>query len=86
MRNRSSAVAITSNTKKRMTTELGLDDVNNLEEKADKISQFLEKKLKLESRQSNKTIKTDFHLEILPPQYLDIKKEYITKEEKVNLY
>jgi len=86
MRNRSSAVAITNNTKKRMTTELGLDNVNNLEEKADKISQFLEKKLKLESRQANKTIKPDFHLDILPPQYLDIKKEYITKEEKVNFY
>ncbi len=83
MRNRSSALAITNNTKKRMTVELGLNSAMNEDEKAEKINQFLEEKLKIESRPVTKTIKNDFHIELSPPQFLDIKKDYVSKDEKV---
>jgi hypothetical protein len=83
MRTRSSAVAITNNTKKRMNTELGLTIEMNEDEKAEKISQFLETQLKMENKTTPKTFKNDFNISIPPPQYLDIKKEYISKEEKV---
>ena len=83
MRNRSSAVAITNNTKKRMTAELGLNLEMSEDQKADKINQFLEEKLKLENRLANKTNKPDLHINIPVPQYLDIKKEYLSKDDKV---
>ncbi len=82
MRNRSSALAITNNQKKRMSTELcaGLNE----DQKVDKINQFLEERMKTFGSGS-KTVKDDNHLNFAPPKYLDIKKEYITKDEKVYL-
>ncbi len=85
MRTRSSALAITNNTKKRMTTELGLSSEMNEDEKAEKISLFLEQNLKMENKTTPKTFKNDFHISIPPPQYLEIKKDYVSKEDKVNL-
>jgi hypothetical protein len=83
MRTRSSALAITNNTKKRMNDELGLTSEMNEDEKVEKISHFLETQLKMENKATPKTFKNDFNITIPPPQYLDIKKEYISKEEKV---
>jgi hypothetical protein len=86
MRQRSSAIAITQNTKKRMSNEIGLDD-NMLDEvRKEKLTNYLEEKFKNDTNnnfiKSNK--KDDYHVTDIPPPYLDIRKEYYTKGEKVS--
>lgn len=83
MRNRSSAFAITDNTKKKMNQEIGITKDMKEEEKQEKITLYLEEKLKLDDKLQTKTIKNDFHIGLTPPQYLDIKKDYKSKDEKV---
>jgi len=83
-RNRSSAFAITDNTKKRMTTEIGLTDGMQDEEKKEKITNYMEEKLKIEYDKSVSS-KNENRIEFFPPSFLDIKKEYYSKEEKVFL-
>jgi hypothetical protein len=83
MRNRSSALAITNNQKKRMSTQLEAFEGLNEEQKVEKINQFLEENMKL-PMQGKKTVNEDYHISFAPPKYLDIKKEYITKDEKVS--
>ena len=85
MRNRSSAIAITNNTKKRMTVEMGLNKEMNEDVKAEKITQFMEGKLKIENVANDSTVQADYHIGLPTPQYLDIKKEYSIKGEKVTL-
>jgi hypothetical protein len=82
MRNRSSAIVITSNTKQRMSTEIGLDNMNE-NDKKEKISNYIEDQLKNDKIVRKKTKKTDYFINIDPPQYLDVKKEYYSKNEKV---
>lgn len=84
MRNRSSAIAITSNTKHRMTQEIGLDSFTNEESKREKLTNYFQEKFKSTKFTKKATAKTDFFLDFPPPQYQDTKKEYYTKNEKVN--
>ena len=83
MRNRSSALAITNNQKKRMSTEIENLKGLNEEQKVEKISQLLEKNIKIPGL--GKTVKDEFYISFQPPKYLDIKKEYTTKDEKVSI-
>jgi hypothetical protein len=87
-RNRGLAVAITSNTKMRMSQEMGLTSNMNEEERKDKITNYIEEKVKNEGKFLNRrsTLKPDNHIDIVPPQYMDIKKEYYTKNEKPILF
>ncbi len=80
MRNRSSAFAITDNAKKRMTQELGITDDTREETSKKIITNYMEDKIKEneelydKSNQSNQNYRLNFQA----PQYLDIKKEYVT--------
>ena len=88
MRNRSSALAITSKTKKKISTELNME--NNLSDidKMEKFSNLIETEMK----KSNKFIRRSSSMtqvntiDIPPPNYLDIRKEYSSKYDKVNNY
>lgn len=86
MRNRSSAVAITTNTKKRISTEIGLDFALNDKDKLEKFANLMEKELNSNNQFKKKTsICIENTIDIPPPNYLDIKKEYLSKYDKVNL-
>lgn len=84
MRNRSSAVSITSNTKKLIRSEIGINETMAEKEKIEKFSNFMEKKLYSDNKFKKKSsISTEFSIDFPPPNFLDIKKEYYTKYEKV---
>lgn len=87
MRNRSSALAITSNTKKRISTQINEDLNLNERDKIDKFNNLIE----IEMKKSNKLIRrtsnvNENFIDILPPNYLDIRKDYNTKEDKVRFF
>lgn len=85
MRNRSSAIAITTNTKKRISTEIGFDSALNDKEKLEKFANLIEKELNSNAQfRKNTSISNDTAIDIPPPNYLDIKKEYLSKYDKVN--
>ncbi len=86
MRNRSSALAITSNTKKRISTQLETDNFLNERDKLEKFSNLIE----IEMKKSNKFIRRSSNgpeniIDIPPPNYLDIRKEYSSKYDKVKM-
>ena len=86
MRNRSSAVAITSNTKKRISSQLETDININDKDKLEKFSNLIETELKKSQKFTKKTSITanrDNIIDIPPPNYLDIRKEYSCKNDKV---
>ena len=84
MRNRSSAVAITTNTKKRISSEIGLDSALNDKDKLEKFASLIEKELNPNSQFTKKTsVSADNVIDLSPPNYLDIKKEYLSKYDKV---
>jgi len=83
MRNRSSAFAITTNTKRRLSKEI--NDTENLteNEKQTKFCEIMENKLKEENKlKPLKPFVNNNIIDLPTPQYLDIKKEYNTKDEK----
>ena len=80
MRNRSSAIAITNNTKIQMSQDLSSIESFRDDEKKQKITEYFEEKLKIKRRIS---ITTDNNISIPPPRYLDTKKEYANNNEKV---
>jgi len=82
MRNRSSAVAITTNTKKRISLEIeSLNDIDKLE----KFTKLLEKEIHSNKKSNKKSsISIENTIDIPPPNYLDIKKEYFSKYDKVS--
>jgi hypothetical protein len=83
MRNRSSAIALTENTKKRISTEINNPLLSEIQ-KQQKFSDIIESKLKNENRlKPLKPFETSDILDLPIPQFLDIRKEYISKEEKV---
>jgi hypothetical protein len=87
MRNRSGAIAITQNAKKRLSEEIALTQDMTEEHKKEKITSYLEEKLKGESNQIKlNNNKDDYIITELPPAYLDIRKEFHTKNEKVFAY
>jgi len=87
MRNRSSAVAITTNTKKRLSQEINENENLSEKEKQIKFYEIFENKLKQENKiKPFKPFVNNNILDIPPPHYLDIKKEYITKDEKAFIY
>ena len=82
MRNRSSAIAITNNQKIRMSQDLSaLENLRGDDEKKQKITNYIEEKLKIERRLSNSL--SDTNISVPPPQYLDIKKDYSNNSDKV---
>jgi hypothetical protein len=86
MRNRSSALAITSNTKKRISTQLECENIQNERDRLEKFSNLID----IEMRKSNKFIRrtstgSENIIDISPPNYLDIRKEYSNKYDKVKL-
>ncbi len=84
MRNRSSAVAITTNTKKRISTEIGIDSCLNDKDKLEKFTNFMENEFHSNKQYKKKTsICNENIINIHPPNYLDIKKEYLSKYDKV---
>ncbi len=84
MRNRSSAMALTNNTKKKLSSEFGITDNTSEDHKKELITNYIEEKLKNENRNINRcTNRSDYNIDFKPPNYLDIKKEYYTKDEKV---
>ncbi len=85
MRNRSSAIAITTNTKKRISTELGTTNVDD-KDKLEKFANFIEKEIFQNKKiQKRTSIINENTIEIPPPNYLDIKKEYSSKYDRVNI-
>lgn len=87
MRNRSSAISITTNFKRRISQEI--NETENLTEsgKQMKFCEIFEKELK--DKNQLKPLKPFVNNNIInlpTPQYLDIKKEYYTKDEKVILF
>jgi len=84
---RSNAFVITSNKKKIISEEAGITDTMKEEEKIEKVTNVLEADLKRGNNlQRHLGIKQDNIIDIPPPKYLDFKKEYYTKNEKVNKY
>lgn len=87
MRNRSSAIAITTNKKKRLSQEIDGDKGLNEREKQQRFFDIMEKNLRQENRLKpfkpfdNKNI-----IDLPTPQYLDIRKEYNTKDEKALIF
>jgi hypothetical protein len=83
MRNRSSAIAITANAKKKISQDLGISADMSEDVKKEKITHYIEEKLKDKGNLVQaKSRKTDFSVDLPPPQYLDFKKEYYTKGER----
>lgn len=86
MRNRSSAIAITTNTKKRISSEISLESGLNDKDKMEKFANLIEKEFNANNQFTKKTsISNENTIDIPPPNYLDIKKEYFSKYDKVNL-
>lgn len=84
MRNRSSAIAITTNTKRRISSEIGLDSFLNDKDKLEKFANLMEKELNSNNQFKTKTsTSNDNTIDIPPPNYLDIKKEYLSRYDKV---
>lgn len=88
MRNRSSAMAFTSKAKQKISAQIGLgiNNSNDLQFK-DKMTAIIEEQLRSENKYgiSNGTILNDDVVDFSPPAYLDIKKDYYTKNEKVSM-
>lgn len=86
MRTRSSAMAITTKSKQRMSQEIGLGNNTSEEQSKEKITAIIEEQLRSENRCKGRSssINEDI-INIAPPSYLDIKKDYHTKNEKVKL-
>jgi len=84
---RSDAFAINTQMKKDIVNESGINDHMTEEEKRLKVGEVLEKNLKNNNKAYNRflDIKNDNSIDIPPPQYNDIKKEYYTKNEKVHI-
>lgn len=85
MRNRSSAISITTSFKKRISQEI--NESENLTEagKQIKFGEIIEKDLKEKNQiKPLKPFMNNNIIDLPTPQYLDIKKEYYTKDEKVN--
>ncbi|MCH3788399.1 hypothetical protein LZB33_09245, partial [Campylobacter jejuni] len=55
MRNRSSAIAITTNTKKRISTEIGFNSTLSDKDKLEKFANLMEKQLDPNNQFKNKT-------------------------------
>jgi hypothetical protein len=88
MRNRSSALAITSNTKKRISTQLETDNSLNEKDKLEKFSNLIETEIKKSHKLTKKTsitVNPENTIDIPPPNYLDIRKEYSCKYDKVKI-
>jgi hypothetical protein len=89
MRNRSSAIAITGNLKKRISTELGMDNTQNMSEEQikEKFTNYMESKIKKETRFLNEDLrKSNLSLNLPIPTFLDISKNYYTKDEPPILF
>jgi hypothetical protein len=85
MRNRSTAISITNNSKIKMSQDLMAFESFKDNEKKQKITDYIEEKLKIKKRSANTRI--DNSILFPPPQYLDIKKDYANSTEKVlNFY
>jgi hypothetical protein len=85
MRNRSSAISLTQNAKKRLSDDIGLT-IDMLEEvRKEKLTNYLTEKLKNDNIKIT-TTKDIYHVSDIPPPYLDIRKDYHSKQEKVNMY
>jgi hypothetical protein len=81
---RSNAFIMSTNKKKSISDEAGLNDQMKDEEKVDKIGEVLEKELnKGNNFYRHLDINHDNVIDIPPPKYQDFKKEYYTKNEKV---
>ena len=84
MRNRSSALAITSNTKKRISTELNIENCLTDRDKLEKFSSLIETEMKKSNKFVRRTSMTQENtIDFPPPNYLDIRKEYSSKYDKV---
>lgn len=84
-RNRSTAISITNNEKIRISTQIGL--TGNSQEDDEKITHYLEEKMKNENKYNNVySFKNEYQIDVVPPTYLDIKKEYYTKHDKPILF
>ncbi len=82
---RSNAFVMTSNKKKVISEEAGLTETMKEEEKIEKVTNVLEADLKRGNNlQRHLGIKQDNVIDIPPPKYMDFKKEYYTKNEKVS--
>ena len=84
MRNRSSAISITNNAKIRMSQDFSALEKLKDNEKKQRITEYIEEKLKIKKKYSNAPI--DNSISFPPPQYLDIKKDYINSTDKVCYY
>jgi len=86
MRNRSSAIAITTNTKTRISSEISIESALNEKDKLEKFTNLIEKELYSSNQFKKKSsICNGNVIDIPPPNYLDIKKEYLCRHDKVNL-
>jgi hypothetical protein len=86
MRNRSSAIAITTNTKTRISSEISIESALNDKDKLEKFTNLMEKELNSSNQFKKKSsICNENVIDIPPPNYLDIKKEYLSRHDKVNL-
>jgi len=86
MRNRSSALAITANTKKRISSQLDIDNFQNDRDKMEKFTNLIETEIKKSQKFVRRTSTNQENtIDIPPPNYLDIRKEYSSKYDKVKL-
>lgn len=82
MRNRSSAIAITDKTKKTISNLINDPNYSEIQ-KQQKFSDIMETRLKKEHRlKPLKPFETSDSIDLPTPQFLGIRKEYISKEEK----
>lgn len=84
MRNRSSAISMTTNYKKRISQEIIDSDSLTEAGKQIKFCEIFEKELKDKNQlKPLKPFVSNYIIDLPCPQYLEFKKEYYTKDEKV---
>ena len=79
-------MAITTKSKQRMSLEIGLGANDSEEQSKEKITALIEEQLRSENKcKGRSSSMNEDIINIAPPAYLDIKKDYTTKNEKVTI-
>ena len=86
MRNRSSAIAITESTKKGIAKNILNNPLLSETQKHQKFSDAIETKLNKENRLNIINGETSNTLDLPTPQYFDIRKVYISQDEKAKIF
>ena len=89
---RSNATALTTEQKKKLAKEAGITENMDQYEAGEKMKKALDEKLRKDyesnpsqQRRSLKTFGDDYNKDLVMPKFFDVKKEYVSKGEKVKM-